>query len=85
MSAMPAIILEFRKEICDGAELQTGHTIPDERIQQILEESGWTLQELDIDIKEHCLARRTLSADKSKHFYEYLSTTAMPGWVNSDE
>ena len=78
MSMIPPAILEFRKEISDGANKPDGPVISDERIQQVLSESGWTIDQLDLDIKEHCLARRALSADGKTHFYEYLEPVDMP-------
>jgi len=78
MSMVPPIILEFRQNVKDGSALVEGFAVPDARIQQVLQESGWTLDQLDLDIKEHCLARRALSADGGTHFYEYLNPVDMP-------
>ena len=36
------------------------------------------MEQVDLDIKEHCLASRTLSADGSRHFYKFLAPVDMP-------
>lgn len=78
MSMIPPVVLAYRKEIADGAGLTEGLSVADGRIQQVLLESGWTIEQLDVDIKEHCLARRARSADGSKHFYEFIDPIDMP-------
>ena len=78
MSMVPPVILEFRKNVKDGADSVEGFAVPEQRIQQILQESGWSLDQVDLDIKEHSLARRSRSADGQTHFYEYLDPVDMP-------
>ena len=56
MSMVPPSILEFRKEVARGADQVHGLSISEERIRQVLLESGWTMEQVDLDIKEHCLA-----------------------------
>jgi len=78
MSMVPPNILEFRKEVAMGADQAHGLSVADDRLRQVLQESGWTMEQVDLDIKEHCLASRTLSADGSRHFYKFLAPVDMP-------
>jgi len=78
MSMIPPAVLDYRKEVCEGAKTHEGVVIDSDRIERVLSEAGWTIEELDLDIKEHCLARRGASADGTHHFYEFLEPVDMP-------